>query len=357
MEGLTFTGFSVGANAYRDVGKICSTAGINAVIIGSSSSLEAAADKLAAQCEPIVISGKINFSGAVTEKNAEELSQLEPVKFADMIFALGGGKIIDICKIVSSITEKPLYSFPTVASCCACSTGLAVSLVADGEVKYLALSSPIHAFIDTSVLAQTPVEYLRTGIARALALDIEAQIRSRLQKNMSSDYMTGLAAAQNCVGPLLRTGADACYDNSHKRDSEVFGECVKTVTASAGNVQTLLLEHSDNASLVLGMSNAVADVLEANIDGYCRGDFLAIGILITLYYDGQAREAETLKKFFNTVGLPSAIQDLGLVLSDMDIYCQMISQDPCLENYYYKKIPPEYLLNTLRYIDRDLYRW
>ena len=57
--------------------------------------------------------------GEMYFNNAKKLEQLEAARQADMIFAVGGGKAIDTCKLVSIDFEKPYFSFPTIASNCA----------------------------------------------------------------------------------------------------------------------------------------------------------------------------------------------------------------------------------------------
>jgi glycerol dehydrogenase len=55
------------------------------------------------------------------------------VKNADMIFAVGGGKAIDTCKCLGDKTGLPVFTFPTIASNCACCTSVAIMYKEDGS--------------------------------------------------------------------------------------------------------------------------------------------------------------------------------------------------------------------------------
>ena len=113
--------YTVGPEAYRQIEKQCHIYGKKAVVVGGKKAMAAAKDKLLAAVKDtgIEILDFVWFGGECTFNNAKKLEQLEAVRQADMIFAVGGGKAIDTCKLVSIDFEKPYFSFPTIASNCA----------------------------------------------------------------------------------------------------------------------------------------------------------------------------------------------------------------------------------------------
>ena len=113
--------YTVGPEAYRKIEKQCHIYGSKAVVIGGKKAMAAAKEKLlcAVKDTGIEIVDFVWFGGECTFENAEALEQLEAVQQADVIFAVGGGKAIDTCKLVSIALEKPYFSFPTIASNCA----------------------------------------------------------------------------------------------------------------------------------------------------------------------------------------------------------------------------------------------
>ncbi|MEI3330103.1 MAG: iron-containing alcohol dehydrogenase [Oscillospiraceae bacterium] len=91
------------------------------------------------------------------------MEMLRPqVADADMIFAVGGGKAIDTCKVLAHETNRPFFTFPTIASTCASCTSLGIVYHPDGSLREYSFSKipPDHIFIDTEIIANAPVRYL-----------------------------------------------------------------------------------------------------------------------------------------------------------------------------------------------------
>ena len=59
-------------------------------------------------------------------KKGDSLAEMEEVKNADMIFAVGGGRAVDTCKTAADLMHKPLFTFPTLGSNCAGCTAIAL---------------------------------------------------------------------------------------------------------------------------------------------------------------------------------------------------------------------------------------
>ena len=93
--------YTVGPEAYRQIEKQCHIYGKKAVVVGGKKAMAAAKDKLLAAVKDtgIEILDFVWFGGECTFNNAKKLEQLEAVRQADTIFAVGGGKAIDTCKL------------------------------------------------------------------------------------------------------------------------------------------------------------------------------------------------------------------------------------------------------------------
>ena len=106
MKRTLFPGYSVGTDAYEDIKEICPAYGKKAAIIGGKHALAAAQDKIIAAAKEagIEIIGPFWYGG---EASVENIEMLKPkVADADMIFAVGGGKAIDTCKVLSHSTTN-----------------------------------------------------------------------------------------------------------------------------------------------------------------------------------------------------------------------------------------------------------
>ena len=85
--------------------------GTKAVIIGGTHALAAAADliKEAVADSNIMITGVFEYGGEASREHIDELNSHQEVIDADMIFACGGGKAIDTCKVLSQESNRPFF--------------------------------------------------------------------------------------------------------------------------------------------------------------------------------------------------------------------------------------------------------
>lgn len=97
-----YPNYSIGNNAYADIPMVCEKYGTKAVIIGGTHALAAAADliKEAVADSNIMITGVFEYGGEASREHIDELNSHQEVIDADMIFACGGGKAIDTCKVM-----------------------------------------------------------------------------------------------------------------------------------------------------------------------------------------------------------------------------------------------------------------
>ena len=96
-----YPNYSIGTDAYADIPMVCEKYGTKAVIIGGTHALAAAADliKEAVADSNIMITGVFEYGGEASREHIDELNSHQEVIDADMIFACGGGKAIDTCKV------------------------------------------------------------------------------------------------------------------------------------------------------------------------------------------------------------------------------------------------------------------
>jgi len=113
--------FTIGPDAYDDIKKYAGFVGEKVAIIGGETALEKALPRLkpAIQAAGLSITTIEWYGGEASYSNIDRLVALDQVQAADMIFAVGGGRAIDTGKTVSAKLEKPIFTFPTIASNCA----------------------------------------------------------------------------------------------------------------------------------------------------------------------------------------------------------------------------------------------
>ena len=175
MEKTLFPGYTIGPDAYDDIAAVCPAYGKKAAVIGGKHALAAAGDAIvkAARDAGIEVIGPLWYGGEASRENMEMLRP--QVAEADMIFAVGGGKAIDTCKVLSQETHRPFFTFPTIASTCASCTSLGIVYHPDGSLREYSFSKipPNHIFINTQVIADAPDIYLWAGMGDTMAKHYE----------------------------------------------------------------------------------------------------------------------------------------------------------------------------------------
>ncbi len=341
---MTLPNYTIGERAYEDIYRFCSPFGKTAVMIGGKTALSAASEKIIANCGGISVSAKIWYGGESSYENVEILSGVDEVKSADMIFAVGGGKALDTCKCLSDKLGKPVFTFPTVASNCACCTAVAIMYRPDGSFiePYFFENAPVHAFIDTDIMCAAPEKYLWAGMGDTYAKFYESQISARGEEPEHFKAL-GLAMSSMCSEPIFAHGVSAFSANKRHVNSEDFKETVLSIAVSTGLV-SIMLTRDHTPDYNSGLAHAVFYALTTIgiEEEHLHGEVVAFGTLICLLYDGQVDEYMRVREFNERVGLPTAVSDLGLEPAQLDSLAEMIAGMSDVRHYPYP-IDPEKL--------------
>ena len=311
--------YTVGPEAYRQIEKQCHIYGKKAVVVGGKKAMAAAKDKLLAAVKDtgIEILDFVWFGGECTFNNAKKLEQLEAVRQADMIFAVGGGKAIDTCKLVSIDFEKPYFSFPTIASNCAPTSAVSIVYNEDGTFcKFVHFLEPAkHVFINTEIIANAPKEYLWAGIGDTYAKYYEVSISARGEKLEHFKAM-GVQLSRMCMEAMVEHGAQALKDNEQGVASYALEQVALDIIITAGWI-SLLVAREHTMDYNGGVAHAFFYGL-CNLPGFdedhLHGVVVGFGVLLLLTIDGKEEECQKLIAFNKTVGLPAKLSEVGLSL-------------------------------------------
>ena len=150
--------YPIGPDCYNEVPYVTRFFGKTAVVLGGETAMEKAKPALLKGVEgsDVELLGFLPYGGDSTYENGDALIANPLVQKADMIFAMGGGRACDTGKYVADKLDKPLFTFPTVASNCASVTAISVIYNTDGsfrEYYYPKLAN--HCFINSAVIADS----------------------------------------------------------------------------------------------------------------------------------------------------------------------------------------------------------
>ena len=315
--------WSVGPNCYEKVYGVVAKFGKSAAVIGGKTALSKAYGPLqeALAGTDFKLSEPVWYGGNSTYENAAMLESLPAVQAADVIFAVGGGRAVDTCKAVAEHLDKPLFTFPTIASNCAACTSIGVFYNADDTFKdyYYPSRGPEHTFLNTKIIAEAPESLLWAGIGDALSKECEVELASRGEK-LDHTTLLGTQLAHTCTDPLVQYGKAAmeqCRANTPGYELEQVALCI---VISTGVVSNLTVDPGQAYYYNSSLAHCVyygATLVPASGGRHLHGEIVSFGVLTLLTYDGQLEQRDRIMRFNRSIGLPVTLAEIELTEADL----------------------------------------
>lgn len=308
--------YTIGPSALTKLPDICKQYGKKVLVVGGKTALKKAREKLETalkegefqlletmwygkDCTPVTID--------LVAQNAQELK-------ADFIVGVGGGKALDTAKAGASQAGIPVFCVPTIASTCAATTKLSVVYDEQGVFdKFYFFDAPaVHSFIDTELIAEAPVEFLRAGVGDTMAKHYECTFASR---NDQLDHSSGVAReiSNMCVTPMFTYAKEALALCRENKTGVALEQVILGIVVTTGLV-SMLIEEKYNGALAHSVFYALT-LLPHIEENYLHGDVVAYGVLVQLAVDNQLELAKTLKKFNIELGIPTTLKDINVTLN------------------------------------------
>jgi len=312
MEKMMMAGYTIGVDAYGDIKNICPLYGEKVAVIGGIRALTAAQNAILRAIEEAGMESIGVFhcgEGDSRESIAQLTSEIED---ADMIFAVGGGRVIDLCKVLAHETELPMFAFPTIASTCASCTGLGILYHESGMKEEYSFSEvpPNHIFINTQIIADAPSMYLGAGMAGALAKHYERVLFSHGNTVGYSGAM-GLALSPMCAEPVLRWGIKAMLDCMAHQVTNELTEVILACIVSTGYVSNFI-QTRDHIGVSHALYHGFRQIAAVSQSNDFHGRIALFGVLILLTIDQQYEERDRLYAFCKSIGIPVSLGDFHI---------------------------------------------
>jgi len=310
--------YTIGSDAITTMPRIARKYGDRVLIIGGKTALERSEDKIE---QALRASGETEFhfnwyGGECTYENMENLVKEVERRKSNLILGVGGGKAIDTAKGAAEKADLPVITIPTIASTCAAATALSIVYTEKGDFAdlYYLDHTPVHIFIDTTIIAESPWRYQWAGIGDAMAKFYETRATTR-NKELSHSALLGKQISSLCAAPMLKYGVKAVQDNKDGVDSHDLRQVILNGIISTGLVSILIGEENNGAaahSLFYGMT-----VLPEIEQHHLHGEVVAYGILFLLMLDEDREEIRRLSPFYKEMGWPTCLKDLNLSRKDI----------------------------------------
>ncbi|MBI5146661.1 MAG: iron-containing alcohol dehydrogenase [Thaumarchaeota archaeon] len=216
---------------------------------------------------------------------------------SDLIIGIGGGRSVDIAKMVSFNLEKPFVSVPTAAS----HDGIAspfVSIRGDKPHSVVA-TAPLGVFVDIDVIKKAPKKLLASGCGDLVA-KITAVRDWEIGRDKTGEYFGRYSAN------LASMSAKILLEASEKKIVPDIREIVEALI-SAG-VASCIAGSSRPCS---GAEHLFSHALDKIAPGVgLHGEKCGIGAIMMAKLQGQ--DWKKITKTLKNVGAPTTAKEIGL---------------------------------------------
>lgn len=249
------------------------------------------------------------YDGSSSHENAVELAT--QIGHAELILAIGGGRVIDTAKMVAEELNAELMVIPTLISNCAPFTPIVAVYHPNRTFKAMGFMkrAPFLTLVDSNFLLATPKDYFVAGIGDTLAkwYEIEGITRNLAEDEKSAYVRLGIASAKAIQQLLLEDAIPAIKDLENHQATSAFSRVTDTIIGLAGETGGFAASYGRS-----GGAHAVHDglsYLEAT-HNQLHGMKVAYGILVQLAHTKDLEEIEKLRPFYKKIGLPLKLKDL-----------------------------------------------
>jgi len=259
------------------------------------------------------------YSGECSIREMDSIAKLVNENVFDGVIGVGGGKVLDLVKSVSHLTNKPSVLIPTLAS--NCSPWTPVSVIYDEFGMFSRYDIyPISAslvLIEPRILLHAPISMLIAGIGDTLAKWYEADVQIADLENKSVPLQISHYAAKQCKDLLLVHSEGAINAVKTGILNDDFVKVAETIIVLGGMVGGFG-DHYGRIAGAHSIHNGLTIIEETH--HALHGEKVAYGILVQLVLEEKQEEIERLLPFYRQLGLPACLTELGVnVIEDATI--------------------------------------
>lgn len=332
--------YSIGDKIYQNIGPVCESYGKTVLVIGGKKALDAAYKKIESYINQtnLQIIGKELFGKDCTYENVERLRSLELYQNADMVFGVGGGKALDTVKCLCITDDKPVFTFPTIASNCSACTSVSIMYHENGSFlrPNFFVRPAMHAFIDTEIIAKAPSQYMWAGIGDTYAKYYEAAISSR-DEELEHFTALGTSISKMCCDPLLKYAPKAFSDHKKGLCTYDVEQVVLAIIVTTG-IASIFLTKDFTPDYNSGLAHAIFYALTnypVIEEKHLHGEVVGFGVLLALLVDQQEEEFEKIYQLNCTINLPVSLEQIDISQDQWEESINRIPQMSDLAHYPY----------------------
>jgi glycerol-1-phosphate dehydrogenase [NAD(P)+] len=259
---------------------------------------------------------EVRYGTAGTHEEAEALGREAAAAGASLVLGVGGGRVIDIAKVVALHSGRDVVSVPTsIASDGICSP-IASLKDAEGRRESVPARMPAGIVLDTEVVASAPFETRTAGLGDLLS-NLVASLDWRLAGAREREEYDPYSAliAESAARPALALD-DLCHPSGLE------------VVAKGLILSGLAMATAGTSRPCSGSEHLISHSLDHLLGPRARlhGRQVALGALVSATAHGSDL-AGPLRAVFRRCGLPTCPEDLGF---EFDLVVEAVQQAPAM---------------------------
>lgn len=275
------------------------------------------------------------FEGEITSKTLDKFFKKIQQDQPDVIMAVGGGKLIDVAKNMSSRLNSRLVICPTLASTDAPTSAMSIIYDENNEFDKIQLyyHNPDIILVDSAVIAQAPLRFFISGIGDALSTYFEGKANRKLghcnyvlnQEEEFNGSLAGFAIAKECYRTLRANGVTA----------------VETLKEGGMNDAVENVIESNILMSGLGFENAGCSIAHAigngmtalpNVEKKLHGERVGFGTICQVINDKlDQKTVGELLTFMAHTGVPITLDDLQMTKKDISMIASAALKEASIE--------------------------
>ena len=245
-----------------------------------------------------------------SEDAAREYVKVLKQENADVIVGIGGGKIMDLAKLMGEFSGCPVINVPTICATCAAYTPLSVLYTPEGRAlgSWFFENEIACLIADTRIMALQPARYAFSGIADSMAKMIE--IDHNIQyTSRGADMVFARYNAEYLYRRLSEIAPLMPEELAKGVPSLLVEELVYLTIAATGMVSGCARGQGQSA-LAHGLYEASRTLYTREAQGYLHGEIVGVGLRLQLAYDNA--DGADLDRILSALALPMHLRDIGI---------------------------------------------
>ena len=300
-----------GMQVLDTVGPIVTDLGIHTVtVVSGSKSYAAAGGVVTASLTRAQVRWRVvTYGGECSEEEVARISG-HLLSKTDAVMGIGGGKVLDLAKIVADRASLPCVAIPTLISNCAATNPNTTVYYPDGRFRHSHLCKvpPRVTVVDDTRLRASPLRYFLSGLADTLVKPYEAKLAVADGAPWTSRLAYELALGGSQL--IADRGADVVTRFATSGAIDGLSDFIDAVLLVGGMVGGIGGNAARTAA-AHAVHNGLTEVAHAATLDTTHGEKVAYGLVVQETLLG--REATTLRdlrRMLRRLGLPDSWRTL-----------------------------------------------